>query len=590
MRYYEVDIADAKYRGDNALTYHYDGELNSAVPVSVTLKGRVVSGFIKRSVPKPGFNTLPIKQVLSKNPLPQNLIKLAGWLSEYYGCSYGEALRLIGPTRPIQRKSPKEYVDKRGQAFELEIQPKLNEQQQTAIKKINSGSGTSLLHGITGSGKTEVYMSLAEQTTKAGQSVIFLTPEIALTPQFAAYAQKRLNIPIYVVHSHLTAAERKKLWIQILEHESPVAVIGPRSALFLPVNNLGLIVVDEAHETAYKQQNAPRYHAVRAASQLGKLTGAKVVLGTATPDLVDYYLAREKSQLIEMNTLAKGEQNTQIEIVDMTDKTAFSKHGFLSDQLLATLNETLANKRQALIYLNRRGTARLIMCSSCGWKMTCDRCNQPLVYHGDTHQAICHGCGLIRKPPTSCPTCNSEEVIYKNIGTKAIAEALSGLYKNHRVVRFDSDNKTEDRIETLYPGVLSGEVDIIVGTQLIAKGLDLPKLGMVGVVIADTALFLPDFRADERTYQLLQQVIGRVGRGHGEGKVVVQAYNPDNPAIKAAVAGNWEQYAEHELIGRKTFRYPPFTYLLKLVCRRTTLAGAQKASSKLANELKKISC
>jgi primosomal protein N' (replication factor Y) len=329
---------------------------------------------------------------------------------------------------------------------------------------------------------------------------------------------KKLGQEAVLLHSELTIAQRKKVWFRILEADSPVIIVGPRSALFAPIHNLGLIVVDEAHEPAYKQEQAPRYHANRVASQLGLLTSARVVLGSATPSLTDYYLADQKKAVINMGLQAVS--------------------GDIS-----------------------------------------------LVYHADDHQARCHICGHHQTPPGACPTCSNPDIIYKSIGSKTLAEMVEKLFPAAKVSRFDSDTPAGQRLEDVYQQVHRGEVDILVGTQLLAKGLDLPRLGLVGIIAAETSLSLPDFSAEERSFQLLYQIIGRVGRGHNEGKVIIQSYDPDNIIIKAAVARDWPAFYEHSLAERRDYRFPPFSYLLKLVCRRATLQGAQSAAQKLKDEL-----
>lgn len=594
MHYYEVHIADIKYRGNKPLTYSFSDELSVSTAVTIPLRGRNVTGFIASKVQKPSFAVKPISRPLSKVPLPGHLIKTAQWLSIYYATSLGESLRQFTPNRPIVRKSSLKSAKAvpLKDMLDLSPVPKLTADQKQALNFITSKpSGTILLHGNTGSGKTEVYLRAAKKTLSDNRSVIILTPEIALTSQLAAYFAEALQLTPILFHSHLSAAQRKKTWIQILENPKPQLIIGARSALFTPVKDLGLIIVDEAHEPAYKQSQSPRYHAVRVASQLGILTGAKVILGSATPDIVDYFVAEQKQSIVKMTLLpialsSKATHKTTTEVVDLTDKNQLSRDPHLSDILLNAIKQTLREKRQSLVYLNRRGTARVIICQNCGWQFECPNCSVGMVYHGDRHLAICHSCGLVAPPPKNCPECDSHDIVYKVIGTKAVADSLQRLFPQSEVVRFDSDNKADERIEANYKAIRSGSADIIVGTQLLAKGFDLPELGMVGVVLADTSLFLPDYKADERTYQLLTQVLGRIGRGHGASRAVIQTYNPANPAILAAMDQDWGKFYQQELAERRKYGYPPYSFVAQLICRRSTHSGAERAAERLANKLR----
>ncbi|HLG90948.1 MAG TPA: primosomal protein N' [Candidatus Saccharimonadales bacterium] len=590
MRYYEVFVADSRYRRDEPLTYSYEERLAPGHVVTVTLRNRVVTGFVLKEVDRPDFATKQIKTTLSSRLLPEHCLQLANWLKDYYKSSLGETLRLFAPSAPVVRAfvlDEKQLID---QNIELELhleQPLTNDQKKTLTDISKSKTTTVLLHGDTGTGKTRVYLDLARQALDSGRSVLMLTPEIALTSQLEHIFASQLTYPIYVLHSQLTPSKRKKIWLAILESAKPVVVIGPRSALFSPIRHPGLIILDEAHEPSYKQGQSPRYHAGRVASQLGALTGAKVVLGTATPSVTDYYLALQHKAISRMTQPAITSSFSQPEVhaVDIKDRANFRKDPYLSKQLIDATRSTLSAKKQVMIYLNRRGSARLILCNECGWQSLCPNCDIPLVYHGDEHITRCHICGYKTPPPVACPKCNNPDIIYKSIGTKALIESVAKLFPEYRVQRFDSDNVSGERIHELYHRLRQGEIDILVGTQLLAKGFDLPKLGLVGIVAAETSMALPDYTSEERSFQLLYQVMGRVGRGHGRGQVVIQTYDPDNPVVRAAIDRDYQRFYQHSLKQRQDFRFPPFSYLLKLVCRRATNSGAQEAAAKLAKEL-----
>jgi len=587
MRFYEVLLADTKYRSGAPLTYSYDDALAIMSVVTVPLRARLATGFVIGEVGKPGFAVKPIKALLSSKPLPHYCLELAEWISQYYASSLGETLRQFAPSKPAVRQI-KALAELAVPPVQLEIKSPLTAEQKRALKEIEANPSTTvLLHGETGSGKTRVYLELARRTLAAGKSVILLTPEISLTTQLATAAKIYLDKQPLIMHSGLSAAKRKRIWLNILESDEPQVVVGPRSALFSPLPSVGLIVVDEAHEPAYKQEQSPRYNALRVASQLGALTGAKVIYGTATPLVADYYLAEERSAVVRMSQQALGGNPDDVitKVIDLKDRSNFGPNPYLSKQLIEDMNSTLSAKKQVIVYLNRRGSARVILCTVCGWQYLCPNCDVSLVYHADEHLAKCHICGYSHTPPVACLQCSNPDIIYKTIGTKALADQVERLFPDRVVKRFDSDNVVGEQLNEVYGELLNGKVDILVGTQLLAKGLDLPRLGLVGVVSAESSLTLPDYTAEERTFQLLYQIIGRVGRGHSQGEVVVQTYEPDSIVIRSAVARDFDSFYKHALVERQTFRFPPFSYLMKLVCRRATLNGAQTASQRLKNDL-----
>jgi primosomal protein N' (replication factor Y) len=590
MRYYEVFVADAKYRASTPLIYHSEDPLELMNVVTVPLRNRLATGFVTAEIEKPDFSTKAVKSLLSPTALPMHCLELARWLQHYYHSSLGETLKLFTPTRPVLRRpDPKSTPSVSEEpSLQLELTAKLTKTQQRALEQISQNPSTTvLLHGDTGTGKTRVYLELAKKTLGSGRSVIILTPEIALTPQLALAAEQQLNSPTYILHSQLTAAKRKKIWLEILEAKEPVVVIGPRSALFSPLHSPGLIVIDEAHEPAYKQDQSPRYHANRVASQLGLAANAKVVLGTATPSVAEYYLASERGAVVRMSKRAIDDSQTKSDyrVIDLKHSPNFSQNRYLANKLIDAISSTLSSKKQAMVYLNRRGSARLILCNNCGWQMLCPNCDIPLVYHADHHSAHCHICGFSQRPPSVCPECKNPDIIYLSIGTKALAETVTKLFPAAKVRRFDSDNTAGERIHEIYHSILNNDVDILVGTQLLAKGLDLPRLGLVGVIDAETSLALPDYSSEERSFQLLYQIIGRVGRGHGRGEVIIQSHDPESLIIHSAAERNYEHFYEYTLAERRKFRFPPFSYLMQLTCRRATLRGVEQASQRLKDLL-----
>lgn len=373
MRYYEVLVADSKYKSSSPLTYSYGGKLENLSVVTVPLRSRAVTGFVLNEVGKPSFAVKEIKSLISKTPLPYHCLELAQWMSAYYAVGLGECLRQFAPSKPAIRQIKADETMHSPQIMQLEMKTELTIEQQRAVLELKDGASTTmLLHGETGSGKTRVYLELAAETLRAGKSVIILTPEISLTTQLAASASAFLDKKPVVFHSQLTSAKRKQIWLQLLESNEPHVIIGPRSALLTPVSLPGLIVVDEAHEPAYKQEQSPRYNALRVASQLGSFTGARVIYGTATPLVTDYYLAEQKKAIVRMSHQAIGEpQEVKTEVIDLKDRSNFTRDPYLSKQLIESVNQALAAKKQAIIYLNRRGSARVILCNVCGWQYLC---------------------------------------------------------------------------------------------------------------------------------------------------------------------------------------------------------------------------
>lgn len=583
MNYTEVLVAGAAYHGGEALTYSNEQPLDQGSIVVVPLRNRRVLGVVINSVSKPSFAVKSILGPADLPPLPKPLIELMAWMKSYYPSSYGIITQQFMP-----KDLPKKPVDPASapplDAINL---PPLTKDQEHVLSDIK-GPGTYLLHGETGTGKTRVYIELAKRSIAAGKSAIILTPEIGLTSQLANDFRHVFQDRVVVIHSQLTEVTRQRLWVSILKQKEPLVILGPRSALFSPLAAVGFIAVDEAHETAYKQDQSPYYHASRVASKLAELHKAPIILGSATPLVTDYYMAEAKGRpILRMEQTARQDVSNEssVSVVDLRDRSKFTKKSYLSDELISAVSATLQQDEQTLLFLNRRGTARVIFCEQCGWQAACPHCDLPLVYHGDTHSMRCHTCEYKSVTPLSCPVCHNASIVFKSIGTKAIVDEVGRLFPDARIMRFDTDNKKTERIEQHYDAVKNGDVDIIIGTQTLAKGLDLPKLGLVGVVIADTSLYFPDFSAEERTYELLSQVLGRVGRGHRAGKAIVQTYAPDSPLLKAILNKDWQTFYQKELEERKTFLFPPFCYLLKLTCRRASLASTQQTASKFANEL-----
>jgi primosomal protein N' (replication factor Y) len=586
MKYYEVAPTRIVRADQASFTYESETPLQVGALVTISIGKQSSIGVVIKEVPKPKYATKPIGDTIEDLPLPESLIGLSLWLAEYYRTPLATVLQTVLPRGLTTKRRVQERLEKT--SFRDRTQIVLNPEQTQAVTSImGQVTGTVLLQGVTGSGKTEVYKELARQTIASGRSVIVLVPEISLTSQIID--EFTHDFPgLIVTHSHMTEATRHLAWKQALEATQPVVVIGPRSALFMPVPHLGAIIVDEAHEPSYKQDQAPRYSALRAASVLGKLCEARVIFGSATPLIADRYVAEANNSLIvRLDKSARSNAKAaHVQLIDMTKRENFKKHRFLSNKLLEAIEQNIITGRQTLIFHNRRGSASTTLCENCGWSAQCPKCFIPLVLHADTYTMSCHICDTKQKVPTACPVCQSADIIHKGIGTKLIESELNRLFPKAIIARFDGDNANADTVNERYKELYSGEINIAIGTQVVAKGLDLPKLHTVGVIQADSGLALPDYTATERAFQLLAQVIGRVGRDERETQTIVQSYQPTHPVVQFGLKQDYEGFYQYALLERQKGGFPPFRFLLQLTDVYKTEAGAVKAAKQLSATLK----
>lgn len=587
MRYYEVLVGDMQYHGKSALTYAYEERLLPGSVVRIALRNRSVLGIVSREVNEPSFTAKPIGAVAPANSLAPETLELIDWLYRYYPAPFGAVIRQF---LPPSTAFPKNRVSNLESRISKEIPknlPALTLEQKSAISNIQP-SGYHLLHGVTGSGKTRLYVELTKRTLAARKSAIVLTPEIGLTAQLVETFTAAFPGKVYVLHSRQTAAERRDVWYGILSSPHPVVVIGPRSALFAPVQKLGLVVIDESHDQAYKSESAPYYRTERVAAKLAQLHHACFVSGSATPNVEEYYVASAKKRpLVKLKKLAVQNDETVAltTLVDLRDRSQLTRSPILSTPLLKAMGRAQEKGEQTMLFLNRRGTAGAVLCATCGWRAVCEHCDLSVTYHSDTHAMRCHVCGRSWPLPAGCPECNEPDIVLKTVGTKAVVDEVRRLFPHARIGRFDADTIKSEQLETQLQALQSGAVDIIIGTQMITKGLDLPKLSVLGVLHADASLLIPDYTAAERTFQLLTQVIGRTARGHRAGSVYVQTYNPEHPIISAALQKDWQAFYETELAERRLFAFPPFVYMLKLTCLRATSASAEKTAMKLKEQI-----
>ena len=448
-----------------------------------------------------------------------------------------------------------------------------------------------VLHGVTGSGKTEVYLRAIREALKRGESALVLLPEIALTPQFVAVFRAHFDDRIAVLHSGLTKAERFDQWRRIKRDEVDI-VIGARSALFAPLSNIGVMVVDEEHDTSFKQERGPRYNARDMALVRGKLESARVILGSATPSLESYYNARQTDRLtyLAMPDRVESRPMPEVEIVDMRQQEGESpgESGTLSGRLYTALERTLADQMQAILFLNRRGFSPCVICEECGNVFECPNCDVSLTYHRRQEALRCHHCDYSLRMPESCPECGHGGLGKRGLGTEQLERHLEDLFPDAEIARLDRDTTTGRKLRKLIRAFRREEIDILAGTQMVTKGHDFPSVVTVGVVLADLSLNFPDFRAAERTFQLLTQVSGRAGRGSDPGHVYVQTYNPDHYAVRAAAEHDYQTFAEREIALREKLSYPPHGHLIAVKFESKNDARATQAARDYASAARSL--
>ena len=446
--------------------------------------------------------------------------------------------------------------------------PKLTFEQAMALAEVNalSPGQTALLYGVTGSGKTEVYLRCIGECRNAGKGAIVLVPEIALTPQTVGRFAARFGDRIAVLHSRLSPGERFDEWRRIRLGKAPI-VIGARSAVFAPVEELGLIIIDEEHEGSYQSEITPRYHALDIARRRVRMNGGKLLLGSATPSLLSYYRALSGSyRLIELKHRVGGRPLPTVSIADMRAEFLEGNNGIFSSLLLSKLEACLKGGHQAMLFLNRRGYSTFVSCRACGYVLTCDNCDISMTYHKAQNAVRCHYCGAKKPLPKVCPNCGKPFIKYFGIGTEQVEEQIQQWFPGTETIRMDADTVTRrDAYDQILSAFGRGEAQILIGTQMIAKGHDFPNVTLVGVIAADTTLRFPDYRSGERTFQLLTQVSGRAGRDKDPGEVVMQTYVPDHPVLKFARVQDYPGFYQYEIAQRKKCLYPPFSLFIRLL-------------------------
>jgi primosomal protein N' (replication factor Y) (superfamily II helicase) len=542
-----------------------------------------------------------VERVLFSDPLiDDQTFRFLKWTAEYYCHPLGEVMASALPKQYLklsekQRQKVEALAADESYGSELGLlaaavpKPVLTEAQAQAVEAIGRETRPVLLQGVTGSGKTEVYMAVLEKALAEGKGAIVLVPEIALTPQLLGRFSSRFPGKVAVLHSDITPKEKFVQWERIRRGIARV-VVGARSAVFAPLKDIGLIVVDEEHETSYKQEDSLRYHARDLAIVRAKLCGAKVVLGTATPSLESYHNALAgKYAHVRLLKRVKERPMPKTTFVDLRVKEAAysEKFPWISNVLVGKMHQALKNGHQVMLFLNRLGYAHFLFCGDCGHTWRCLNCDVALTYYRYPPLLKCHYCGVENEPPTLCEQCQGHSLKELGLGTEQVEAALAEIFPKARTCRMDrSVVKTRKDLEAVLNRIVRREVDIVVGTQMIAKGHDFPGIALVGVLVADASLNLPDFRAFERTFQILTQVSGRAGRAEVAGEVVIQTLNPDHPVLVAAAEHREEDFFRSELMGRERFGFPPFQRLAMIRFQHSNAAKVEQFALSVAGGIR----
>ena len=557
------------------------GEASFGKRAMVPFGGRDCLGYIIGSSETPpgslGETAIkPIRSVVdNESVFDERDLELAKWISGFYFCGLGEALSTMIP-------SGKRAATAATLAGEEEIAPfplELSSEQKDALEEILNGKDAMYyLFGITGSGKTEVFLRSAEAMLKEGKSTIYLVPEISLTHQTAEIIGKRFGIAAATIHSGMSPAARFSEWMRIRRGDEVKIVVGPRSAVFAPVKDLGLIIIDEEQDGSYKSGNTPRYHARQAAMKRCAMEGARLLMGSATPSAEAWKLMLDGAiKRLNLSRRLSGGQLPKVIPVSL-EKT----EGCLSPELKEEIRITAQMKKQTILFLNRRGFAYFYHCKLCGYELLCRNCSVSLTWYKSRNRAVCHYCGYSAVPPEACPNCGSLEAGFSGFGTEMIEEEVRRTFPDLKLLRIDADSMAKKgSLKKALLDFREGKVDILLGTQMVAKGLNFPGVRLVGVVLADTGLHLPDFRAAERTFSLVVQVAGRSGRYFEDGKVIVQTLRPYDPAIVKSCALDIEGFFDTELSQREELGFPPFTRLIRFTFRSRDEERAVKAASRL---------
>ncbi|MDR1914540.1 MAG: primosomal protein N' [Clostridiales bacterium] len=525
---------------------------------------------LSQVAPARGIKFKSILSVCDDKPMfSDEALSLAAWMKEKYYATMSECLKCIMPAGADLRTNRRKKSDKTPKIPPASNPPRLTSDQSRALgfilERIDAPKRPILLSGVTGSGKTEVYLQVIETVLSRGKQAIVLVPEISLTPQTLNTFLQRFRELVTVTHSRLSKGERLEQWKKARDGQSSI-MIGPRSAVFTPFPNLGVIIIDEEHEHTYKSEITPKYSAKEVAEERARLTGTMLILGSATPSVSAFYRASMGELDLCVMRERVNHRPPDVNIVDMRNELALGNSSIFSKALLAAIMESLAANKQIILFLNRRGHSTFISCRRCGHVLRCDRCSVNYTFHAASENLMCHYCGKTVENPKLCPACGSRFVKYFGLGTQKVEEETRKLFPGVGILRMDLDTtRGKDGHEKILDIFRSGEASILIGTQMIAKGLDFPNVTVVGVMSADLSLNNGDFRAGETTFQLLTQVAGRAGRADFPGRVFIQTYTPEHYSLIYAKEQNYDLFYEHEITLRKQMNYPPFCHVFSVM-------------------------
>ena len=584
MKYINVVVENKSEQTDAFFTYSAPDEIcvGAKLNVPFAMQKKSPDAYCVETDVITDYDPTKIKNIESYDPersLSAEMIDTALWMKKRYGIKYYDAIKMFTVAGKHPAKITVDASDKPEKPDYV-----LTDEQRCAADEINASivsgrSETFLLKGVTNSGKTEVYMQAVEKTLELGKTAIILLPEIALATQVEERFSRRFGEEkVATLHSKLRGSEKLREWLRIRSGEARI-VVGARTAVFAPLENIGLIVIDEEHESTYKSDHNPKYETIDVAYKRASYYGATLILGSATPSVVSYNRAKQGIyKLLEMKNRVGASTMPELELVDMRKEAVAGNFGIISRQLGEEITKTLKKKEQIILFLNRRGFSTHIMCPDCGYTMTCEDCGITLTYHKSCNAAVCHYCG--RKYPIHkiCPDCGSKFIRYTGAGTEKVEETVKSLWPEAEVDRLDIDSAiSKSAIAETIKRFQRGKTDILVGTQILAKGLDFQNVGLVGIINADISLNIPDYRSSERTFQLITQVSGRAGRSSGKSRVLIQTYEPESDVIVDAANNDYESFFESELMHRSVMNYPPFSDII-LVC------VVEKAAKKTATD------
>jgi len=598
MKYADIIVDNNTNATDVLYSYISDSDdiaVGAKVRVPFTVHNRMLEGYVAAvydNAPKEGIKYKKIAETVTDFSLSEEAVSTALWIRNRYLCRYIESVKLFLPTNTEVKRKTKDPFE--NLECERDFDRQLNKAQARALREISEAiekkmHNAFLLHGVTGSGKTEVYIQAVERVIEEGRSAIVLVPEISLTPQTVSRFVSRLGEGcVAVLHSRLTSAQRAMQYRRIAKGEVKV-VIGARSAVFAPFSDIGIIIIDEEHETTYKSDKSPKYDAIEVALMRTKKHSGVLLLGSATPSVSDYYRSeRGIYKRLELSERYNENPLPDVRMVDMSGEVKKGNKSLFSEELASEIKNSLSLKKQVILFLNRRGYSSYISCRECGYTVRCPECGIAMTYHKGQQSCVCHYCGRRANVPPVCPECGSKIIGRFGAGTEQVEEKAKELFPDACIERLDLDTiKKKGQLESVLKRFAKGKTDILIGTQLVAKGLDFANVGLVGVISADVTLNIPDFRSSERTFQLVTQAAGRSGRGNEKGLVIIQTYQPENPALIAASSQDYKSFYDREIVIRESVAYPPFSDIFRILVSDEAMKKAEDSSLWCAEWLKK---